>query len=166
MNPTYHWAHSVRLAPHPGEPDLFDLAVTYAAKEPEQFFKLVHVPSEMRPLLEQDVRGFHLETLDHSEWASRHLPGRPVYAVIAVTDQAGRHHSQCPAPWVRYRRSMGLVALTAALGAIGSFAFLSTWSLLAAGALSHVVVWAWRERQKVAFRPFMVHMQLSQIAKI
>lgn len=165
MNPTYHWTRRVRLAPHSVEPDLFDVAVTYAAEEPEQFYKLVHVPAELKALLERDACGFHLETLEHSGWASRLLSGRPMYAVIAVTDQEGRHHSHCPKSWARYRRAKGLVALAASFGAIASFAAFSTWSVLVAGALSHVAAWAWRERRSVAFHPFMVHLQLSQADK-
>ena len=165
MNPTYHWTHSVRLAPHPVEPDLFDLAVAYAADEPDHFFKLVHVPAELRPFLEGDACGFHLETLEHGGLASRLLPGLPVYAVIAVTDQQGRHHSHCPPCWGRYRRAKGLRAFAALVGAIASLANFSAWSVLLAGLLSHVAVRAWDAKQAVSFHPFRVSLQLSQTSQ-
>lgn len=102
MNPTYHEPQAVVLAPIKTQssasfPNTFNLGLRYRPEGAMQWFVGTYVPESLQhALVEGDVSGLHLETLQINSPTQRRLPGQPDYLVLGVTRKNGARLSEVP----------------------------------------------------------------------
>lgn len=137
-------------------PYQFNLRMQYRLGGDYQLFIGVHVPEELQPaLLNGDVIGLHLDTLEVNSIASRLLPGGPSYVVLGVRCRNGEYIEQVPPAFKAARLKRHILGAAACL--LGS-GFLAAAVYPLVGGLALVLgTHALRTAREIPIRPFRVY---------
>lgn len=131
MNSTFHRPQSIEIAPtRPSlgrnNVDLFDLGLRYRLGGHIQFFLGVYVPKTLQSsLLNGEVNGLHIETLEVNSIASRCLLNAPNYIILRITLITGETFVEIPKVlgWARNWR----IQLGSAICVLGGFVVFSAY---------------------------------------